>query len=242
MKKLLFSVVFISLFTAAKAQLNMYAGLEDTYRNFMLNVNSQFNKGVLHDFMGVGGDSRFMNNQWLIGGATNNYEVTISGNYYFNYDFLAQELHAKWKDTTIIVNTNYIKRFFLLNNNVTHNFIKSPAIDAQGKYFFESLGFNEQTLDSGKVVQLLKLRTVKQVKAKKDDYLANFNGDYSDKLDNDITYYVVTPDNNYTKVKLTKKSLSSALSKYKEKCDNFFKRNSELNEQTAGDLIRYINE
>ncbi len=240
MKKLLFSLVFLSSFTFAKAQI-LYGGLEDAYRSFMLQAHSQFNKGVLNDFMGVGGDTRFMNNQWLVGGATNNYEVTISGNYYFNYDFLGQELHAKWKDTTIIVNTNYIKRFFLLNANITHNFVKSPAIDAQGKYFFESLGFNEETLDSGKVVQLLKLRTVKQLKAKKDDYLANFNGDFSDKMDNTIDYYIVLPDNSYTKVKLTKKSLSSALSKYKEKCDSFFKSNSELNEQTAGDLIRSIN-
>ena len=241
MKKLLFSLVFLSSFTFAQAQI-LYGGLEDAYRSFMLQAHSQFNKGVLNDFMGVGGDTRFMNNQWLVGGATNNYEVTISGNYYFNYDFLAQELHAKWKDTTIIVNTNYIKRFFLLNANITHNFVKSPPIDPQGKYFFESLGFNEETLDSGKVVQLLKLRTVKQLKAKKDDYLANFNGDFSDKMDNNIDYYIVLPDNSYTKVKLTKKSLSSALSKYKEKCDSFFKSNSELNEQTAGDLIRSINQ
>ena len=241
MKKLLFSLVFLSFFAGAKSQV-LYGGLEDAYRSFMLNAHSQFNKGVLNDFLGVGGESRFMNNQWLIGGATNNYEVTISGNYYFNYDFLGQELHAKWKDTTIIVNTNYIKRFFLLNENITHFFVKSPSIDPQGKFFYESLGFNEATNDSGKVVQLLKLRTVKQVKAKKDDYLANFNGDFSDKLDNNVAYYIVLPDNSYTKVKLTKKSLNAALSKYKEKCDNFFKRNSELNEQTAGDLIRYINE
>ncbi len=220
----------------------MYGGLEDGYRSFMLNSHSQFNKGVLNDFLGVGGGNRFMNNQWLIGGATNNFEVTISGDYYFNYDFMGHELHAKWKDTTIIVNTNYIKRFFLLNENVTHNFVKSPQIDPPGKYFFESLGFNEETNDSGKVVQLLKLRVVKQIKANKNDYLANFSGDYSDKLDNDIDFYIVLPDGNYSKVKLTKKSLSSALSKYKEKVNEFFKNNSNLNEQTAGDLIRSINQ
>jgi len=242
MKKIFLSLMLFSMVQTVICQINMYGGLEDGYRNFMLSSHSQFNKGVLNDFLGVGGENRFMSNNWLVGGATNNFDVTISGNYYFNYDFMGQELHAKWKDTTIIVNTNYVKHFFLVDKNVTHNFVKSPLIDQQGKYFFESLGFNEETKDSGKVVQLLKLRTIKQVKANKNDYLANFSGDYSDKLDNDINYYIVLPDNSFTKVKLTKKSLSSALSKYKEKCDSFFKTNSELNEQTAGDLIRSINQ
>ena len=235
------SLLFFSSFLVSRAQVNVYGGIEDSYRNFMLQSHSQFNQGVLNDFLGVGGDQRFMNNNWLVGGATNNFDVTISGNYYFNYDFLAQELHAKWKDTTIIVNTSYVKRFFLLNANVTHNFVKCPLIDEQGKYFFESLAFDETTNESGKV-QLLKLRSIKVIKAKKDDYLANFSGDYSDKLDNKIEYYIVLPGNTYTKVKLNKKSLGAALSKYKEKADNYFKRNRELDEISAGELIRYINQ
>jgi len=241
MKKNIIFFFLIVMVTRSYAQINMYGGLEDAYRSFMVNSHSQFNKGVLTDFLGVGGENRFMSNNWLVGGATNNFDVTISGNYFFNYDFLNQELHAKWKDTTIIVNTNYVKRFFLVDKNVTHYFVKSPALDPPGKYFYESLGFDEEKGDSGKV-QLLKLRTIKQVKANKNDYLANFSGDYSDKLDNNIDYFIVFPDNVATKVKLSKKSLSSALSKFKEKVDNFFKGNPDMNEENAGALIRYINQ
>jgi hypothetical protein len=240
MKKILLIGAVVLIVSSGKSQVNMYGQIEDAYRTFMLNSHSQFNRAMLNDFMGVGGDTRFMSNYWMNGGATNNFDVTISTNYLFNYDFLGHELHAKWKDTAIVVNTNYVKRFFLSDNIVTRNFVKSPPIDPQGKYFFESIGFNEEKGDSGKV-QLLKLRTIKQVKANKNDYLANFSGDYSDKFDNDITYYIVLPDNSFTKVKMTKKSLSAALSNYKEKVDNFFKGNSEVNEQNAGALIRYIN-
>lgn len=233
--------MFLGILSATRAQLNMYGGLEDTYRNFMLQSHSQFNQGVLNDFLGVGGDQRFMSNNWLVGGATNNFGVTICGNYFFNYDFLAQELHAKWKDTTIVVNTNYVKRFFLLNNNITHNFVKCPLIDQPDKYFFESLAFDEQTNDSGKI-QLLKLRTIKVIKAKKDDYLANFSGDYSDKLDNKIDYYLVFPDNSFTKVKLNKKSFLDALEKYKVKAADYLKQANGFNEQIAADLIRSVNQ
>ena len=241
MKKIIGSLLFLGILSATRAQLNMYGGLEDTYRNFMLQSHSQFNQGVLNDFLGVGGDQRFMSNNWLVGGATNNFGVTISGNYFFNYDFLTQELHAKWKDTTIVVNTNYVKRFFLLNNNVTHNFVKCPLIDQPDKYFFESLAFDEQTNDSGKV-QLLKLRSIKVIKAKKDDYLANFSGDYSDKLDNKIDYYLVFPDKTFKKVKLNKKSFLDALEKYKAKAGDHLKPASGFNEQIAAGLIRSLNQ
>lgn len=241
MKKIIAVLIVSSSLFYANAQVNIHGGLEDVYRNFMLQSHSQFSKETLNGFMGFGGDKRFMSNSWLQGGATNNFEVTISGNYQFNYDFLGQELHAKWKDTTIIVNTSYVKRFFLVKDNQTHNFVKSPAIDPPGKYFFESLAFDQDTNDSAKI-QLLKLRTIKKLKANKDSYLANFSGDYNDELDNTIDYYINFPDNNYVKIKLNKKSISAALEKYKEKVDAYFKQNSQVNEETAAGLIRYINQ
>lgn len=241
MKKILLGVFIFITSQNSFAQGRIYASLDDIYRDFMVQAHSQFSKETLNGFMGFGGDKRFMSNSWLQGGATNNFEVTISGNYQFNYDFLGQELHAKWKDTTIIVNTSYVKRFFLVKDNQTHNFVKSPAIDPPGKYFFESLAFDQDTNDSAKI-QLLKLRTIKKLKANKDSYLANFSGDYNDELDNNIDYYINFPDNNYVKIKLNKKSISAALEKYKEKVDAYFKQNSQVNEETAAGLIRYINQ
>ena len=85
------------------------------------------------------------------------------------------------------------------------------------------------------------MRTVKRVKANKDYYLANATGDYSDKMDNDVHYFVVLPDKTYTKVKLNKKAILSALGKYKEKADTYFKSVDKVNEETCAGMVRYLN-
>lgn len=241
MKKILFGAILLILAGQSQAQSAIYGTLDDVYRDFMVSSHTQFTKQIQNDFLGVGGDKRFMDNYWLKGGATNNFDVVISGRYLFNYDFLGQELHAKWKDTTIVVNTNYVKRFFLVQNEVPHYFVKSPVLDPQGKYFYESLAFDESAKDSAKV-QLLKLRTIKKLKANKNDYVANFSGDFSDNLDNNIEYFIVNPDNTYTKIKLNKKALIAALPKYKDRAEAYFKQVSSFNEETAAGLIRAINQ
>jgi len=243
MKKICLSLALTVSVLTGMSQAALYGTLDDVYTNFMVQSHSQFTKAILNDFMGVGGADRFMSNQWVSGGATNYNNVTISQNYLFNYDFLGQELHAKWRDTTIVVNTNYVKHFFLMENIKTHHYVKSPALDPQGKFFYESIAYDDATMDSGKV-QLLRLRTVKQLRANKNDYLANFNGDYTDKYDNKIEYFIVFPDNTSTKVKFSKSSISDALSaKYKDKVTSFFKQpTGSFNEDVAAALIRYINQ
>ncbi len=242
MKKAILSLMLGSIFFTAQSQLLIHGDLEDVYRNFMVQAHTQFSKSIQNDFLGVGGADRFESSQWLPGGATNNFEVTISKNYLFNYDFLAHELHAKWKDTSIVVNTSYVKRFYLEENLVTHTFVKSPAIDPAGKYFFESLAYDENSKDSG-VIQLLKLRTIKVVKNNRNDYLSNFSGDYTDKMDNKYEYFVVMPNNTFTKVKLNKSAVSDALgAAHKAKVDAFFKQmDGKFNDEQAAELIRYIN-
>lgn len=243
MKKICLSIFLSASALTGMSQAALYGSLDDVYTNFMVQAHTQFSKSILNDFMGVGGTDRFMSNQWVQGGATNYYNVTISQNYLFNYDFLAQELHAKWRDTSIVVNTNYVKHFFLIENGKTHNFVKSPVLDPQGKFFYESIAYDEQSGDSAKV-QLLRIRTIKQLRANKNDYLANFNGDYTDKYDNKTEYYIVFPDKTSTKVKFNKSSISEALSaKYKEKVNSYFKQpTGPFNEDVAASLIRFINQ
>lgn len=243
MKKTILGLFLILTIFSTRAQVNLYGTLDDVYRNFMVNAHTQFTKSILNDFLGVGGKDRFMSNNWVSGGATNYYGVTISQNYLFNYDFLGHELHAKWRDTTIVVNTNYVKHFFLIENNKTHNYVKSTTLDPQSKFFYESIAFDEVSGDSGKV-QLLKHRIVKQLKANKNDYLANFSGDYTDKFNNKVEYYIVFPDNTSTKVKLSKSSIAEALStKYKDQVTNFFKQpTGSFNEDVAASLIRSVNQ
>lgn len=242
MKRIFILALTLLVFSSAHSQSAIYGSLGERYRDFMIQAGSQFNKTVLNDFLGIGGDKRFESSNWMYGGATNNFENSIENGYMFNYDYLAHELHAKWKDTSIIVNTNYVKRFYLLQANVKHYFVKSPVLDPQGKYFYESLAFDEAAKDSGKI-QLLKLRKIKIIKTNKNDYAANFSGDYSDKYDNNIEYFLVFPDKTYTKVKLSQRSMTNALAKYKTKVDEFLKEfPGDFTEFTAAGLISDLNQ
>lgn len=211
--------------------------LMDKFNNFMLQTHGQFSKGQLKEFSGMGGTERYFANNWVQGGATNPYDVTISAKYEFNFDFLNHELYAQLKDTAIVVNSNFLKSFFLEKDGMPHYFVKAQSIDA--KYFFESLAYDPSQKDA---VQLLKLRTIKVIKTNRNDYAANFNGNYDDKLNNKVEYFILRPDNTYEKVKLNRKSLSEALVAYKDKVDKFFEKADGMNEQTAAALIAYINQ
>lgn len=243
MKRIFILALTLLVFSSVHSQSAIYGSLGERYRDFMIQAASQFNnKATQNDFLGLGGAKRFESDYWLFGGATNNFEVTIENDFMFNYDYLAHELHAKWKDTSIIVNTSYVKRFYFLQANVKHYFVKSPVLDPQGKYFYESLAFDEKAKDSGKI-QLLKLRKIKIIKTNKNDYAANFSGDYSDKYDNNIEYFLVFPDKTYTKVKLSQRSMTSALAKYKTKVDEFLKEfPGDFTELTAAGLINDLNQ
>lgn len=241
MKKTLFVLGLICMISIAKAQLTG-AGIGQQYGNFMLNVHTQFNRAQLADFIPVGGDKRFFDNKWLNGGVTNNFEYTLSDGFKFNYDFQKHELSAKWNDTSIVVDNRTMKRFYLDDNVNRHYFVKNIAIDGKGKYFFESLAYDEVNKDSSGF-QLLKHRTVKQIRANKNDYLANFSGDYSDTYDNTIEYYLVSPDKSYSKIKLNKRSFQSAYEKAKGKGGvNFNQVPDNLTEAEAAALVLRFNQ
>lgn len=241
MKKLLFAFTLICSVHITNAQLTG-AGIGQQYGNFMLNVHTQFNRAQLADFIPVGGEKRFFDNKWLNGGVTNNFEYTLSDGFKFNYDFQKHELSAKWNDTAIVVDNRAIKRFYLDDNVNRHYFVKNIAIDGKGKYFFESLAYDEVNKDSSGF-QLLKHRTVKQIRANKNDYLANFSGDYSDTFNNTIEYYLVSPDKTYTKIKLTRKAFQEAFERVKGKSAlNFSSVPDNLSEAEAGALVLRFNQ
>jgi hypothetical protein len=212
--------------------------LMDQFNNFMMQSHSQFAKGQLKEFIGLGGEQRYFSNTWVIGGAVNPSNVTISDNYVFNFDFKEGELYAQWKDTAIVVNSNYLKSFFLMKDGTMHYFVRASYI--QTNHFFESLGYEPDKANP--TVQLLKLRTIKEVKVNRNDYYVNSTGDYSNKLDNDVVYYLVLADQSFRKIKLSRKSLEEALAAYKGKVNEYLAQVSRINEETVAGLIRYINE
>ncbi len=213
--------------------------LQNNFNNFMLQTHSQFAKGQLNEFTGLGGTQRYFSNVWLAGTATNPQDVTLGNPFVFNFDFKEHELYAQWRDTAIVVNNNFLKSFMILENGQPHYFLRAPTIHL--KYFFESLGYDPELKKDR--VQLLKLRTVKTIKANKNDYATTFNGDYSDKMKNEIEYYLMMPDNTHVRVKLTKKAISAALPAYADKINEYFAvHNDKLDDRSAGDLIKYINQ
>ena len=234
MKRVVFVIATVILLV--QTGFSQSDALQYSFTNFMLQTHSQFSKGKLADFTGMGGAGRYFSTQWTTGTATNPQDVMIGDPYYFNFDFKDHELYAQWKDTGIVVNSNYLKSFSLLENGVPHYFVRASSIHT--KYFFESIGFDPELKDPK--VQLLKLRTASIRKTNKNDYVAGFSGEYGDKMYNEIQYYVLKPDNSFVKVKLNRKSLSAALAPYKDKVEQFF-ANNELTEDNASELIRLIN-
>jgi hypothetical protein len=229
--------ICVLLAAPAMAQMNMYGDAGAGYRNLLLQSKSLFNKPV-KDFTDAGGASRYFSDNWQEGGATTPNDVTVSTPYHFNFDFKEHELYAMVHDTSIIINNNHLKSFFLNANGFTHYFVRAPYIDPL--HFFESIGYD--SANKKPVMQLLKLRTIKVVKANKNAYTSNFSGEYNDKYSNVAAYYVLLPDSTWAQVKLTKRSLTEALGKYKEKVEAFFKTHSPVTEQNVDALVGSINQ
>ena len=127
--------------------------LQNNFNNFMLQTHSQFAKGQLNEFTGLGGTQRYFSNVWLAGTATNPQDVTLGTPFVFNFDFKEHELYAQWRDTAIVVNNNFLKSFMILENGQPHYFLRAPTIHL--KYFFESLGYDpELKKGPGSIVEI----------------------------------------------------------------------------------------
>jgi hypothetical protein len=214
--------------------------LQNNFNSFIAQTNSQFTKGQLAEFTGLGGTQRYFSNVWVSGAAMNPQGVTIGKPYVFNFDFKEHELYAQWKDTAIVVNSNYLKAFMLMDNGQPHYFVREPAIHLT--YFLESIGFDPELKTEPKV-QLLKLRKVVLKKTNKNDYAATFSGDYSDKIVSEIEYYISQPDHKFSKIKLSKKAITAALPEYAQKFNEYFASNPDkLDDGNAVNLIKYLNQ
>lgn len=238
MKKLFTLILLAAAVQTTSAQ--SIAALQQQYTNFIINAHTQFGKSDKADFVD-GSDNRFFGKDWVKGGVVNNYGSELSKGFEFNYDFMRHELYAKWSDTVIVVDPRTVKYFYLNTPTGTKYFVKNFELDGKGEKFYESLAFEDMATDSAGV-KLLKFRSVKRIRANKNDYAANFSGDYSDTFSNSFDYYVVTPDGKYKRVKLSKKDIVNALSAYpKLKNVNVGAIPDQLSEEAAAVFIEKLN-
>lgn len=213
------------------------------FREFMVKTTSSaVTRNLLEEFKANGGDKRFFTDGWVPGSATNNYDVTLSEGYTFNYDFLENNLYARWKDSSIVVNNNYLKYFSLVDTRgFYHYFIKFPTDDLSRPPFYEVLSYEYDSLqkpDAG--YKFVKSRTIKVVKANKNDYLANQTGNYSDKIKSIYEYFIGFPDGKLVPAKFNKKFLADTFAG-NDKAQELISKMTKVNEDTIVSLVRSLN-
>lgn len=159
------------------------------FRNFIIAANSPTNpKSGKEAFQVLGGEERFELSTWGKGWAISRGDERIEQGFLFNFDYESNDLYVKEEGAAqeVVVDKNSVRRFALFNGKDSLFFVKSITLDPQNKTFYQLLGGDTQ----GKVA-LLKHRAAKLIPVNKNDYMRNFNGDYTPHYRSTITYYVI---------------------------------------------------
>lgn len=246
MKKICFILAVFAVSTIGRAQTIVSEPSNATiygFREFMVkSTSSAVTRNLLEEFKANGGDKRFFTDGWVPGSATNNYDVTLSEGYTFNYDFLENNLYARWKDSSIVVNNNYLKSFSLVDSRgYYHYFIKFPTDDLSRPPFYEVISYEYDSAvkpDFG--YKFVKSRTIKVVKANKNDYVANQTGNYSDKIKSIYEYFIGFPDGKLIPAKFNKKFLSDTFAG-NDKAQELINKMTKVNEETIISMVRSLN-
>ena len=228
--------LFVAAAFSAFSQVNIGGDIEKGYRDLVQQTRTVLKAKELSDFGSLGGDKRFVSREWLKGSVQSIYGPVSNKNYRFNYDFLDKQLYALAHDSVIAVDVNFIVSFYLETEGQSRFFERIPSLDKDN--FVESLYF-----DSSKAapVQIIKYWTVTLVRADKNSYLSNFNGEYGDNIKSRVDYYIYYPDEKLVKVKLDKKSLESVLKGRNPQTDDFLAKNKTINEANISLLMAALN-
>ena len=145
-------------------------------------------KDAKNAFQDLGGEERFELSSWGSGWVVTSENERIEEGYLFNFDYEKNDLYVRDAagGVDIVVEKSGLKTFSLLKNGDTLVFVRSKAIDPEGKIFFQLVGGDPR----GTVV-LLKHRVAKALPVNKNDYMRNFSGDYAPHFQSKVTYYVM---------------------------------------------------
>ncbi|MFZ4428648.1 MAG: hypothetical protein ACOYOO_15930, partial [Saprospiraceae bacterium] len=159
------------------------------FRNFIIAANSPTNpKSAKDAFQVLGGEERFELAVWGKGWVVTAENQLVQEGYLFNFDYEKNDLYVRdeAEGVDIVVDKSSLRTFFLLKGPDTVVFVRSKAIDPEGKTFFQLVGGDPK----GSVV-LLKHRVSRALPVNKNDYMRNFSGDYAPHYQSKVTYYVM---------------------------------------------------
>lgn len=244
MKKGIFTLLILILCGSVYAQTGMP---DNTIFNLSID-NSLFNNNVrrlmdkaghrVDSFEEIGGSDRFLLNNWGNGGAVTIKNQTVNTNKYrYNYDFFKYELYAKAGDTIIVVNDKLVRWFYIVDQYSRHTFGRFPAI---GSTNFEEL-LSADTTATGKF-KLIKQRNTSVIKYAGANGSTALSGATGDQYQNELVYFLVTPDGAAVKFKLNNKSFLACLPPaYQTRAGGLLQQYKKLDEQNLAMLINDLN-
>jgi hypothetical protein len=159
------------------------------FRNFIIAANSPTNpKSAKDAFEVLGGEERFALAEWGRGWVVTSENQIVQEGYLFNFDYEKNDLYVRdeAEGVDIVADKSSLRTFSLLKGSDTVIFVRSKAIDPEGKIFFQLVGGDPK----GTVV-LLKHRVAKALPVNKNDYMRNFSGDYAPHYQSRETYYIM---------------------------------------------------
>jgi hypothetical protein len=224
---LIFLIVTSSTFVSSQA---------NAYRDFIIAASSKTNPTMVSEnFKQVGGSARFFSDNWSDGYVYPNFGEVISKGTKFNYDFDENTLYLQSdKKEIIAINMVTVKKFGIVNNKgETVHFGKVKGLDNGNPIFYEIIGGSDTT-----AIAIYKTRKVEYVKPDKNDYLRNFNGDYTGTYRSTSDYYLYDQSKPAKKIKsLSKREMLNFFPNYKDKIFQAFKSKKNLSDKEAKLLI-----
>lgn len=210
------------------------------FRNFIIAANSPTNpRSPKEAFIALGGEERFASASWESGFVITLDLKKIQEGYLFNFDFANHDLYLRSpkEQQDIVVDKKGLHSFSLLIEKDTLTFVRSRAIDPSGKTFFQFIAGDPR----GKAVLLLQ-KEVREIPINKNDYLRNFNGDYTPHFRNTMTWHVLDARLGLHSFKhLGKKELLSLYPEQMADIQGIFSRSKHLDKNMLRQIFDHLN-
>lgn len=210
------------------------------FRNFIIAANSPTNpKSAKDAFEVLGGEERFELAGWGKGWVVTSENNMVQEGYLFNFDYEKNDLYVRdeAEGVDIVADKSSLRTFSLLKGSDTVVFVRSKAIDPEGKLFFQLVGGDPK----GTVV-LLKHRMAKALPVNKNDYMRNFSGDYAPHYQSKVTYYIMdTKLGIHTFPHLGKKELLGLYPDREGLLNDFFALHKRPDDQALHHLFKSLN-